>query len=387
MIEHHRQLFPALAHKTYFNYGGQGPLSTPALEAIQQGFAEIQRRGPFSQAAAEWIDPVTRQLRRRLAERLKVPVQCLSLTENVTIGSDLVLWGLDWQPGDQLLLGDCEHPGVVATARELSRRFGLELITLPVGRNPQLLETIAAALTPRTRLLVLSPVLWNTGEVLPMTDIVEICHQTPLRPVRVLADAAQVLGMLPQDLTASGVDFYAFTGHKWCGGPEGVGGLYVSPAAADDLRPTLAGWRGVIKDESGDPVAFVSDGRRLEISTSAYPLYAGLSTALRVADEWGDERQRYRRLQSLAEQLWFGLRQLDEVECLLSEPPASGLVSFRLRNGRHGELVRWLEQRGLQVRQLLSPNCVRACTHYLTLESEVRDLTAAIAEFSGLKEG
>jgi L-cysteine/cystine lyase len=101
---------------------------------------------------------------------------------------------------------DCEHPGIIAAAQEISRRFGVAIDTCPVlataqGGDP--VAVIDAHLQPQTRLLVISHILWNTGQVLPLGDLVALCHQRP-EPVWVLVDAAQSMGLLPLDLPATG---------------------------------------------------------------------------------------------------------------------------------------------------------------------------------------
>ena len=140
---------PALANKIYFNYGGQGPLPQPSLQAIHDAFAAIQELGPFSGPVWPFVARCTDALRQRLGSPawLGVGPRRLAFTENVTSGCVLPLWGLPWQAGDALLISDCEHPGVVAACRELARRHGLEIHTLPVlelcRRMPQ--SALAAA--------------------------------------------------------------------------------------------------------------------------------------------------------------------------------------------------------------------------------------------------
>ena len=157
------------------------------------------------------------------------------MTENVTVGCNIAFWGIDWQPGDRILLSDCEHPGVIASIQEICRRFQVSvdlfplLATLNTG-DP--VAIIASRLQPQTRLVVFSHVLWNTGQVVPVAEIAAAIRQYPsARPIQILIDAAQSVGLLPLKLDELGIDFYAFTGHKWWCGPEGVGGLYVHPAA------------------------------------------------------------------------------------------------------------------------------------------------------------
>ncbi|WP_341740229.1 aminotransferase class V-fold PLP-dependent enzyme [Microcoleus sp. CAWBG640] len=430
----HRQQFPALANKAYFNYGGQGPLPEPALEAIYGAYKRVQVGGPFSGEIGAWVVQEAMLTRRAIANELAVPPETIALTEDVTVGCNIALWGIDWHPGDHLLLSDCEHPGIVASVMELQRRFNIEVSVCPLAatlNEGDAVAVIANYLQPNTRLLVISHILWNTGQVLPLTEIVKVCHQgyepplappwqggeqvlneppltppwqggeqvlnePPLTPpwqgggqedlsvenhkVRVLVDAAQSVGVLPLNLIESGVDFYAFTGHKWWCGPEGLGGLYVSADALADLHPVFIGWRGIVTDANAKPIGLKPGAQRYEIATSAYPLYAGLRSAIALQDEWGTVEERYAEICRLSKYLWEGLSELSHVECLRTSAPEAGLVSFRLTNGMpHKKLVDLLDKQGIMVRTILNPDCVRACVHYFTTEAEIDKLVGEIA--------
>ena len=403
--DNHRQQFPALANKAYFNYGGQGPLPEPALEAIYEAYKRVQLGGPFSGEVGAWVVQEAMLTRRAIANELAVPAETIALTEDVTVGCNIALWGIDWQAGDRLLLSDCEHPGIVASVMELQRRFNIEVDVCPLAAtlnqgNP--VQVIADSLQPNTRLLVISHILWNTGQVLPLAEIVKVCHEgyePPLTPpwqgegqeelpvknhqVRVLVDAAQSVGVLPLNLIESGVDFYAFTGHKWWCGPEGLGGLYVSAAALADLRPVFIGWRGIVTDSSAKVLGPKAGSQRYEIATSAYPLYSGLRSAIALQHEWGTIHQRYAEICRLSKYLWERLSEISDVQCLRKCPPEAGLVSFRLINGiPHKQLVDLLEKQGIMVRTILSPDCVRACVHYLTTEAEINKLVEGVLTLS-----
>ena len=419
--DNHRQQFPALANKAYFNYGGQGPLPEPALDAIYQAYKRVQLGGPFSAEVGAWVTQEAMLTRRAIASELTVPPETIALTEDVTVGCNIALWGIDWKAGDHLLLSDCEHHGIVASVMELQRRFNIEVSVCPLAatlNEGDPVAVIADSLRPNTRLLVISHILWNTGQVLPLAEIVKVCHEPPLTPpwqgdgqeelsliqggeqedlsliqggrqedlsakkhkVRVLVDAAQSVGVLPLNLIESGVDFYAFTGHKWWGGPEGLGGLYVSAEALADLHPVFIGWRGIVTDANAKVLGWKSGSQRYEIATSAYPLYAGLRSAIALQHEWGTIEERYAEICRLSMYLWQGLSELPDVECLRKSAPEAGLVSFRLTNGMpHKKLVDLLEKQGIMVRTILNPDCVRACVHYFTTEAEIDKLVGAIA--------
>jgi len=388
-----RELCPALHSKTYFNYGGQGPLPTPALEAITASWTRIQELGPFTAEIWPFIAAEVNATRRKLADWCGVPPHRLALTENVTSGCVLPLWGLPFTRGDRMLIGDCEHPGVVAACVELARREQLSIDVLPVKhlRGDQastdrgVIDALQTALTPRTRLVVLSHLLWNTGQVMPIPAVADALAQHPQHPF-LLVDAAQSFGQIPVAAAAAAADIYGFTGHKWACGPEGLGGVALSERVLEDAQPTLIGWRS-LRDEtkadlsSDDP--FHHDSRRFEVATSCVPLLAGLRTSMELLESTGDAAARLDAIQSLSGSLWRQLQALDGVEPLLTVPPSSGLVSFQLTNGPSpSDVVKQLGSQGLWIRDLADPSCLRACTHLCCTGEELEALTHAVGTIS-----
>ena len=380
---------PALANKTYFNYGGQGPLPDPSLAAITDCWRTIQELGPFTGEVWPFIERTTATLRQRLARWFGVAAHRMAFTENVTSGCVLPLWGLPWQPGEELLLSDCEHPGVVAACRELARREGLALTVLPVKdlRGSQktldraVLERLEQALTPRTRLVVLSHLLWNTGQVMPIAAVAEQLEQHANHPW-LLVDGAQSLGSLPlaeegAANAAAAADIYACTGHKWCCGPEGLGAVALSDRLLREGQPTLIGWRS-LSHESSAASSFHPDARRYEVATSCIPLMAGLNQSLQLLEAEGDANKRLERIQSGSRKLWEGLQAIPGIHTLLEVPPPAGLVSFTTEGSPEG-LVQALGHQGIWLRTLDDPHCLRACTHITTSEAEIEQLLEALA--------
>ncbi|WP_392531847.1 aminotransferase class V-fold PLP-dependent enzyme [Nostoc sp. C117] len=383
-LHSHREQFPALANKTYFNYGGQGPMPQKAMDAIAQTEAHIQHIGPFGNEAYRWIKPQMQAAKEAIASELHISTETITLTDNVTVGCNIGMWGIEWRAGDHMLLSDCEHPGVIATAQEISRRFAVEVTTCPLKatlNEGDPVKIIAQHLRPNTRLVILSHVFWNTGQVLPLNKIAEVCRNNHSL---LLIDAAQSVGLLPLNLTELGVDFYAFTGHKWLCGPAGAGGLYVRPEARESLKPTFIGFSGVVVDSESQPVDWLPDGRRYEVSTFAYSLYAGLREAIAIHQQWGTSHERYEQICQKSEYLWRKLGALPDVKYLRTSPPESGIVSFQLTNNQPQgslKLVQFLESQKILTRTIANPNCIRATVHYFTLESEIDLLVETIQSF------
>jgi L-cysteine/cystine lyase len=367
------QQFPALANKAYFNYGGQGPMPQAALDAILAAYQTIQSQGPFGLKTNEWVAREANLTRQAIGAELGVTADTIALTENVTMGCNIALWGIDWQPGDRILLSDCEHPGVIASIKEICRRFQVSVDLFPLLATLNTGDPVAAIVTqlqPQTRMVVFSHVLWNTGQVVPVAKIAAaIRADASERPIQILIDAAQSVGLLPLKLDELGVDFYAFTGHKWWCGAEGVGGLYIAPAARASLQPTFIGWRSL--DYSSPNLPLIGDSRQYEVATSAYPLYSGLRAAIATHQAWGSAIDRYSKIVSLATYLWQGLQQIPGITCLSQTAPQSGLVSFQVDTRNHAKLVQYLELNNFYLRTIVDPDCIRACTHYFTTTAEI----------------
>lgn len=385
-----RELCPALSNKTYFNYGGQGPLPTPSLEAITASWQRIQELGPFTTQVWPFIEQETARVRRSLADLCGVGPHRLALTENVTSGCVLPLWGLPWQAGDELLISDCEHPGVVAACQELARRESLSIRTLRVfdlccstsqsELSKAVLEAVEQALTPQTRLVALSHLLWNSGSVMPIASVATLL-QSHSREPWLLVDAAQSMGSIPVEEAAAVADIYAFTGHKWCCGPEGLGGVALSERLLEQGQPTLIGWRS-LRHESMAGSTFHSDARRFEVATSCAPLCSGLSSSLALLANEGTAEQRLQRIQIASAELWQGLQAIPGIRTLLPEPPPAGLVSFTLEERSTTTTVETLGAEGLWIRRLDDPDCLRACTHITTTSQEIHQLLDALQKIT-----
>ncbi|AFY28496.1 aminotransferase class V-fold PLP-dependent enzyme [Cyanobium gracile] len=389
---------PALANKTYFNYGGQGPLPTPSLAAISASFATIQELGPFSDNVWPYVNRTVSGLRQRLAAWFGVAPERVAFTENVTSGCVLPLWGLPWEPGDELLVGDAEHYGVVAALEELARRHRLRITCLAVAdltgdaaaTAAAVGERLEAALTPRTRLVVLSHLLWNTGQTMPIAAVAAGLAGHSRHPW-LLVDAAQSLGSLPVAEAAAAADIYACTGHKWCCGPEGLGAVALSGRLLAESSPTLIGWRTLEHDGPGAG-GYHRDARRFEVATSCTPLFAGLDSSLQLLEAEGDAHQRLAAIRERSRQLWEGLRQMPGLHTLLEVPPPAGLVSFTMADAKGTPLdpaavVKQLGERGTWLRTLESPRCLRSCTHLVSTADEVERLLTQLAELSQLSAG
>jgi L-cysteine/cystine lyase len=372
LIDDHRKQFPALDGKSYFNYGAHGTLPRPAMNAVLEAWEYMQKWGPFSTEVNDWIQQEVSKTIACFGTLFGGTPETIALTENVTAGCNIVLWGLDWQQGDHILISDCENPGILAAIQQVARRFRLQVSSFRVEASENgTIESIARGLRSNTRLVVISHVLWNTGQVMPLTKIAELCRANRIAQGRtlLLVDGAQSVGVLPLQLAQSGADFYAFTSHKWLCGPEGVGGLFVAPESLEFVQPTFVGWRSVKIDESDGSFSWQPGAHRFHVSTSAYPLLAGVRRAIGIHDEFAPIEERYERIVELSRYTWERLQEVG-IECLQHSPPQTGLIFLRSKSNPH-QVVRYLETQNCYTRSMYDPECVRLSLHYFTTRNEV----------------
>jgi L-cysteine/cystine lyase len=244
---------------------------------------------------------------------------------------------------------------------------------------PVTAEKVEAAMTPRTRLVALSHVDWTSGEVLPLE---EICALARERGALTLVDGAQSVGNIPVDVPATGADMYAFTGHKWVLGPEGMGGLYVRPGC--EVGSTSLGYASL-----SDPTEFRPEGnywehvyegaRRFEASTMSPALAAGFAQAVDAAHERGAEG--FAGIQHRADLLASLLEELPRVMLRSPRPPRSGLVSFEISGIAAKEAAEKLLAKKFVVRFIPQPYpYVRASTHLFNTEEELETLVEAVSK-------
>jgi L-cysteine/cystine lyase len=366
-----------LENRIYFNHGGQGLLPRLSINSIYEAYIEIQKRGPFSINANNWISDKILNTRLLLASSLGCIASSLSFTESSTHSMNIILWGLDWKVGDGLMISDAEHPGGILPAHVLASRKGLEIQNLEILGSEDPLKSIRDALKSNTRLLLLSHVIWTTGQVLPIKEITELCRDNG---VLVLWDAAQSSGVIPPNFDEWGIDFYASTCHKWWMGPAGIGYLYINHLKLEQILSTYVGWRSASSYDY--PFEWHRDGRRFEMATVPNELYFGLYQSLNLIKEHGSAEDHYRKILQLAKHLWLGLQEISGIDTILPASPSSGLVCWTISSLNsekdYTKLALILESKNIFVRVMPNPVCLRASLHYFNEIWEIDEFLRVI---------
>jgi L-cysteine/cystine lyase len=351
-FEEARAQFPVLERYAYLQAGSVGPLGRGTMAAIHEAEEQALLEGRGSVARFERILEVRAELRSELAALVGVDASQVAITASTTDGCNIVLAGLELGPDDEIVTTTDEHFGLVGPVHASGARV------VVVTPHP---DAIVAAVTPRTRLLALSHVLWTTGQILPVHELKE------RTAVPILVDGAQSVGTMPVD--ARGLDWLTISGQKWLCGPEGTGALVVAePEKLRVRHPSYLSQRSYEPDGRYEPQ---EGAARFEPNLTPNAHVAGLRAALRAIPEWAHERAA-----ATAERCRDLLRERGH-DVVVPEERAT-LVSWRVPAEESAALVARVAEAGVIIRDLPGRGLLRASVGWWTSDGDLERLAGAL---------
>jgi L-cysteine/cystine lyase len=344
--EEARAQFPVLQRYAYLNTGSNGPLSQASVDAMR---AELERdltQGRSGNARMEDLFESRERIRGGIAAVLRTSPELVALTDSTTRGCHVVIAGLGLGANDEVVTTDQEHFGLLGPLHA----SGARVVVTQADES-----ALLAAVTPRTRLIAVSHVLWTTGRRLDLAAL-----RGPDGPP-LLVDGAQSAGAIPVDL--DGVDFYTVSAHKWLCGPDPSGGLFVRDP--ERLAVALPSAFSPSSHEIDGSFAPKDGARRFDSGWIGGASLAGLEAALGVHPDW-----RYEGAAATAARCRELLMPHVDV---VTPSGQSTLVSFR-PSGDPTELVSDLAAAGVIVRELPGHDLVRVSCGWWTSEDDLRRL-------------
>jgi cysteine desulfurase/selenocysteine lyase len=292
-----RAQFPATERYTYLNTAGAPPLSRRAAQGAQQYYAEMLADGDVP-----WPDWLARveAIRGRVARLLGAEPDEIAFTYSSSHAFNLIA-GLLGAPAHVVAMAD-EFPSATLPWMQ----YGDRVAFVASGEAGEIrAEDIESAVTPQTRAVVTSSVLYRTGFRQNLARIGAFCRR---RGVRFVVDASQSMGAFPLEVRSCGVDALAFSGYKWTMAGYGIGAMYVARDTLCAARMPMAGWFS-----ARDPEAVINDRLDLKDTAAALevgcPHFAGifaLGAALELLEEIGQPAIE-QRIHQLTDRLHAGL--------------------------------------------------------------------------------
>ena len=374
-----REELPAVNQYAYLNTGTFGPLPTRTVEAMARHQEVELTEGRIVASGFHRSFEIRTQARAEVAKVLGCSPANVALTRHTTDGMNIAVMGLNWAPGDEIIISDMEHPGGQGPVYNVARRYGVTVRIAHLGDGTgDVVGAFERLITPRTRMIVTSHLSWNTGTVLPLADIVDVAHR---HHVLVAADAAQSAGSVPVNVVATGVDVYATPGQKWLCGPEGTGAVYVSDAAMEQIQQSVVGYVSFAAWEHvGAYFTPQHDATRYEVGGMTVAAVLGQQLSVSWITETVGLDWAYARIAQLGRYCWDALAALDGVTMLTPRDRMAGLVTFGIDGFEPPALVEALADRGVVIRWIDQPAALRVSTGFYNTEADIDRLVDALTE-------
>lgn len=350
--------------RIYLNYASE----TPLLPAVRARMVEYLDQAMADPDAAP-IQPA--RVRRLLAQLLHCEEGEVALVGHTTAGIGLVTAGLDWRPGDNVVLPGSQFPANMLPWLALAER-GVEVRLVPPTGGRWTPAALAARMDARTRVVAVSAVEFISGFRGDLTATSRLCRE---HGALFVVDAIQSAGAVPHHLGDGAVDVLAAGGYKWLMGPVGTGFVYVRREVQERLRPHAPGAWATPADFNRyrDVLQLHPDARRFEGGNLAWSAFCGWTAALEQLLATGPDAV-WARLLALTSRLITGLQDLGiQVVSPLDPAERSGIVSFSLGSAadnaaaqkRLGAAGVILAARG---------GYLRASPHYISTAAEIDSL-------------
>ncbi|HYR58341.1 MAG TPA: aminotransferase class V-fold PLP-dependent enzyme [Chthoniobacteraceae bacterium] len=335
-----RALFPVCRDKIFLAHAGVTPLPAPVADAVCD-YTRMSAENPQEFGA---VLRHVKEARRVCADFIGAGADEIALLGPTSLGLSLFANGMPWREGDEVICYHGDYPSNVYPWLELRRRGVVVRQLEPAQPGEITPELVAAALTPRTRLVALASAHFITGYRIDVDAIGALLHE---RGVLFSLDAIQTLGAFPT--RATHVDFLSADAHKWLLGPVAIGIVFVKKQHFELLRPTLLGAWNVISPNfhAQDEIQFVPTAQRYEPGVLNIGGIYGMRAAIELIASHGIDAIAARLLELKAHLL----TQIEPLGFKVFGPrdgaAAGGITTFRHESLSSAKLFTALEAAGI----------------------------------------
>lgn len=313
------------------------------------------------------------QVRQALAAFTGVDADELLITRSAVESLNIVLQGYPFASGDAIVYAHHDYDSALDIVATLAARRGVVPVPVDVPLDPvsdaDIVAAYAAAITPRTRVVLLTHIVHRTGQIMPVAALAAMART---RGIDVIIDAAHTLAQLDYRVPQLGAQFVVANLHKWVGAPLGTGLLYIARERIADIAPFYADTTHAAGDiDKLGHVGAVPPAPVMAIE-DALAFHAQIGTANKEA-----------RLRWLARRWMDAVRHVPGVRLYTPADPARhcALGAFGIDGMAAADVARRLmdEHRIFTVvRQLGEVSLVRVTPHVFTRARDVDALAAAI---------
>jgi len=337
----------------------------PVLESYLQNVIRVNEE--LSGFARKEYPAVFLDTKKQLAAFLQVAEEEIVITRNATEALNIAIQGYPFSPGDEVIISQLDYFSMIETFRMMEKRGRLTVkaIDLPLlpGSEEEIVEVYRKAITPKTRVILLTHVSNITGLIIPVRKISMMAREAG---VDTITDSAHALGQIPFSLPELGSDFVGMNLHKWIGNPVGAGVLYIR-------KDRIAGMRKLWGDDTKEETDI---NKLAHFGTTPFAVIMTIPQSLLFHQMLGIENIS-NRLQYL-KAIWT--KAMERVPGAELVTPVAGnlscaIASFRIRDKKNSEVIDYLYSRHniLTVNRVFGPEeCIRVTPSLYTRAEDIQ---------------
>ena len=215
----------------YYNF-----LPQPILNKYIEHIKEINYQGSYYMRTVQWENKQKSVI--ALSEIAGCSPDELIITRNTTESLDTIIGGIHWQAGDEAIMAEQDYGAMLDMFKLVSERHGVVNKMISVPNHPkddaEIVDLYKNAITPKTKVILVSHMINITGQILPIKKISEMAHQYG---VQVMVDGAHAFAHIQFSIADLGCDYYAASLHKWLSVPLGAGILFAKKEHIKNIWP------------------------------------------------------------------------------------------------------------------------------------------------------
>jgi cysteine desulfurase/selenocysteine lyase len=364
--------------RIYLNNASSSLIPLSTIKAMTDFTLRYNEMGPDSIDFAALLKQKSVELRKTISKMVNCRPEEVIFTSSTTEGINTVASGMSFATNSNMIIRGTthEHHSNYYPWLRLSRR--VELRSLSHDENGFFeFGELERKLDRNTRLVSLSHGLYNTGAILPVSEVGKILNE---RGVPFFLDAAQTVGCTEFDFARTGADFVAFNGYKWLCGPMGIGILICKKDSGSMLEPLNIGGESAMLYDT-DKIAYKELPDRFQGGFRNFVALTGLQNSVSFLTGLGIANIR-EKIIGLAELLRQELEKISPVKIYGPEnyEKRTSIVSFDIDKKRPEQVVEELERQGivLALREIGDKKIIRASPHFLNSEKQILKLVEAL---------
>jgi len=305
------------------------PIPKVSMNKFSSDFNYIQAMPSYRNS--EMNDEAFAKLRGKIAKQINCSDKEIAIMRNTTEALNNAIFGIPLNKGDEVVASHHEYDSMMGSFYQRKMREGIVIknveIPYKVTDSKEVVELFEKAITPKTKVFLISQIVWISGQIYPVK---EICELAKKHNILTIVDAAQSFSHIPIDVQDLGCDYLGTSLHKWSAAPLGTGFLYIKRNLIPKTFPLFAHYIHKPDDENIE---------KFENFGSITPVFSGAIESLDVWDKLGFDLK-VKRMQYLKNYWTEKLKQNPKIEVVTNTDKkfSCGIACFEVKKRSSTEI-------------------------------------------------